>query len=110
MKEKERLLKLLKYSQEAIDYWFDGCGDSPEECINENDHFKEEAKYFIEKIEKDEIDFNIICPYCNHKHEGLDYVETGDMEGDSTMNCEECGEEFNVKFNTIINFEIEKIE
>lgn len=48
--EIERLLNLLKYSQEAIDYWFNGCGDSPEECINENDHFKEEVKYFIEKL------------------------------------------------------------
>lgn len=50
--EKERLLNLLKYSQEAIDYWFNGCGDSPKECINENDHFKEEVKYFIEKLSK----------------------------------------------------------
>lgn len=48
--EKERLLKLLKYSKEAIEYWFNGCGDSPEECINENDYFKEEVKYFIDNL------------------------------------------------------------
>lgn len=49
MKEKERLLELLKYADEAIMYWFDGvdCDDGLRE---ENDHFKNECKYFINKL------------------------------------------------------------
>jgi len=52
--DQERMLKLLEYTKQAIDYWFEGCGDSPEECIKENAHFKEEVKYFIEKLKNRE--------------------------------------------------------
>jgi hypothetical protein len=51
MNEKERLLELLKYSKEAIDYWFKDTDCSDEDRI-ENDKFKEECDYFIEKILK----------------------------------------------------------
>ena len=54
------------------------------------------------------MNYDIVCPYCGHKHDGLDYVETGDMEGDFSMECEACGKEFNVSFTTTINFEISK--
>jgi hypothetical protein len=49
--EKERLLKLLEYSQEAIDYWFN-LTDAEQSLLDENEHFKEEVKYFIEKLSK----------------------------------------------------------
>lgn len=55
-----------------------------------------------------EEDFNIVCPHCGHKHDGLDYIELNDMDGDFDMNCEGCGEEFFVKFKLSINFEIAK--
>ena len=48
---------------------------------------------------------NIIqCPYCKALIEPWDYVETGDMEGGFTMECEECGKEFSVSFSTDIKF------
>lgn len=48
---------------------------------------------------------NIIqCPYCWHLIEPWDFIDTGDMEGEFEMECEECGKEFNVKFETDIRF------
>lgn len=48
----------------------------------------------------------IKCPYCNTEMEPWEYLETVDMEGDFTMNCEnpECEEEFNVSFTTDVIF------
>lgn len=46
MEENERLLELLKYAKEAIDYWFDMC-DCSDEDREANDHFKIECSYFI---------------------------------------------------------------
>jgi DNA-directed RNA polymerase subunit M/transcription elongation factor TFIIS len=48
---------------------------------------------------------NIIqCPHCKALMEPWDYIETGDMEGDFRMNCEECGKKFSVNFSTDIRF------
>ena len=48
---------------------------------------------------------NIIqCPYCNHFIEPWDFIDTGDMEGEFTMECEKCEKEFSVKFETDIKF------
>ena len=70
-----------------------------------------EQIYGIKLEEEAKTDYIIKCPYCNHEYEGLDYVETGDMEGDFTMTCDdECGEEFRVEFNTLITFKTEKKE
>jgi hypothetical protein len=49
--EKERLLELLKYSKEAIEYWFN-MTDSEQSLLDENNHFKEEVMYFIDKLSK----------------------------------------------------------
>ena len=48
---------------------------------------------------------NIIqCPHCKALIEPWDYVETGDIDGDFTMDCENCNKEFNVSFTTDIRF------
>jgi len=47
--EKERLLELLRYSKEAIDYWFRDT-DCSDENREENDNFKKECDYFMEKL------------------------------------------------------------
>ena len=48
---------------------------------------------------------NVIqCPHCNHLIEPWDFVDTGDMEGEFEMECEECGEQFSVSFETDIRF------
>lgn len=49
MDEKERLINLLRYSKEAINYWFDGV-DCEDDTRKENDKFKEECDYFIQKL------------------------------------------------------------
>ncbi|WP_169810105.1 hypothetical protein [Paenibacillus antarcticus] len=47
----------------------------------------------------------IECPHCNFIHEdSLDYIETGDMEGQFPMDCGKCGEVFQVEFTTTITF------
>ena len=53
----------------------------------------------------------ITCPYCNTEMEPWDYLETGDMEGDFTLNCEnpKCSKEFNVSFTTDVTFLTNKI-
>lgn len=47
--ELERLYFLLRYSQEAIDYWFNGC-DVDENYLVENNKYKLECEYFLEKL------------------------------------------------------------
>jgi hypothetical protein len=49
--DKERILKLLEYSKEAIIYWYDmvECSD---QTRKENDHFIEECNYFMNKLSK----------------------------------------------------------
>lgn len=63
--------------------------------------------YDVKLEDEAKTDYIIKCPYCNHEYEGLDFVgDTGDMEGDFTMPCEDgCGREFNVEFRTLITFE-----
>lgn len=55
------------------------------------------------------MNFKIICPYCKHEHDGLDYIEPNDMEGDFVMDCEECERQFTVSFKTAIEFKTEKV-
>jgi len=45
----ERLISLLRYSEQAIAYWFDS--DVPEELRTENDHYKSECSKFISMFE-----------------------------------------------------------
>ena len=48
---------------------------------------------------------NVIkCPHCKTMIEPWEYIDTGDMEGNFSMTCEECGREFNVSFTTDIKF------
>lgn len=48
---------------------------------------------------------NVIqCPHCWHLIEPWDFIDVGDMEGEFEMECEECGKEFLVKFETDIRF------
>ena len=54
--------------------------------------------------------FIIKCPWCGHEHDGLDYVEPNDMDGDFVMDCEECKKQFAVYFKTSITFKTEKSE
>lgn len=49
MNEKERLLKLLEYAEQAIIYWFDSV-DCEDEVREENNHFQNECKCFINKL------------------------------------------------------------
>lgn len=83
---------------------------------NNTDIKQEKNKYtatnyisdIVRNIKKDKVESKIICPYCGYEHRGLNYIEVGDMEGEFSMNCEGCKEEFKVKFNTIIEFKTEK--
>ncbi len=50
-------------------------------------------------------EFIFKCPHCEMEYDGLDYVDTGDMDGEFQMECEGCEKEFTVKFKTIITFE-----
>lgn len=55
---------------------------------------------------------NIIkCPHCNTEMEPWEYLDTGDMDGDFTLHCEnpECEKEFNVSFTTDVIFLTSKI-
>ncbi|EKN42991.1 hypothetical protein [Clostridium botulinum] len=56
------------------------------------------------------MEFGIICPYCGYEHDGLDYIEPNDMEGEFVMDCEECERQLAVNFKTSINFKAEKSE
>lgn len=56
------------------------------------------------------MEFKIVCPYCNNKHDGLAYIELNDMEGTLGMRCEKCERQFLVEFKTSIQFKIEKSE
>nr|DAF76807.1 MAG TPA: DNA-directed RNA polymerase subunit [Caudoviricetes sp.] len=48
---------------------------------------------------------NIIqCPHCGAKIEPWDFIDTGDMDGNFDMDCEECGKNFKVSFETDIRF------
>lgn len=52
---------------------------------------------------------NIIqCPHCKHLIEPWDFLDTGDMEGEFDLKCEECGIEFLVKFESDIRFNTTK--
>lgn len=54
---------------------------------------------------------NIIkCPYCNAEIEPWDFLDTGDMEGDFSMECLQCKKEFNVTFTTDVRFISSKID
>lgn len=46
----------------------------------------------------------IQCPYCNHNHTYDDWLDVGDMAGEFEMECEECGQLFNVDFYSIFHF------
>jgi len=47
----------------------------------------------------------IECPHCEHMHSNYDdYIEVGDMSGEFNMDCENCGESFNVDFYSIFHF------
>ncbi len=54
------------------------------------------------------MEFSIICPWCGYKHDGLDYIEPNDMDGDFVMDCENCSKQFSVEFKTSITFKTEK--
>lgn len=56
------------------------------------------------------MDFPIKCPWCGHEHDGLEYIEPNDMEGEFVTDCEECERQFLVKFKTTISFEAERSE
>ena len=48
---------------------------------------------------------NVIqCPHCSELIDYNDYIEVGDMDGDFTMDCESCGGNFEVSFETNILF------
>lgn len=49
MDENKRLLELLKYAKEAISYWYDSV-DCDDDVREENDNFKKECDYFINKF------------------------------------------------------------
>lgn len=34
------------------------------------------------------------CPWCGHQHDGLEYIEPTDMEGEFATDCEECERQF----------------
>ncbi|MGD6994022.1 hypothetical protein [Sutcliffiella horikoshii] len=50
--EKERLISLLQYASEAIDYWFDGCEVSEQTTI-ENEMKKQDCDYFLQKLKEE---------------------------------------------------------
>jgi hypothetical protein len=50
--EKERLYNLLKYANEAMEYWFDGCDVSEENTV-ENMNQRKECEYFINKLKEE---------------------------------------------------------
>ncbi|PFV81744.1 hypothetical protein COL05_12890 [Bacillus sp. AFS059628] len=47
--EIQRLKKLLEYSNEAIEYWFNDCDADPS-LLQENNVYKLECKYFLGKL------------------------------------------------------------
>ncbi|MDF9450321.1 hypothetical protein [Bacillus toyonensis] len=51
--EKEKLTNLLRYANEAIEYWFDGC-DANEHDVNENIEKIKDCEYFLQKLIKEE--------------------------------------------------------
>lgn len=54
-------------------------------------------------------DVYIECPHCHHHHEDWqNYIDGEDMEGIFPMNCETCGKEFTVEFETILSFKSKK--
>lgn len=53
----------------------------------------------------DKYTFN--CPHCGMEHDGLDYIEACDMNGEFEMLCDGCEKEFSVKFTTTIVFSID---
>ncbi|WP_204245812.1 hypothetical protein [Clostridium botulinum] len=55
------------------------------------------------------MEFGIKCPYCDYKHEDFqNYIDTGDMEGEFSMDCEKCKKPFGVDFVTKIEFTTKK--
>ncbi|MBD5589243.1 hypothetical protein [Clostridium botulinum] len=79
------------------------------ELLEENGWTEEDIEILNKLKDKD---FDIIfkenekikCPYCKHEHDGLDYIEVGDMEGEFSMDCEKCKKPFGVDFATRIEF------
>ncbi|HCL4480361.1 TPA: hypothetical protein N2D99_002449 [Clostridium botulinum] len=56
-------------------------------------------------LESISTNFCIQCPHCNYKHEDFqNYIDTGDMDGEFSMDCEKCGKSFQVNFVTKIEF------
>lgn len=54
---------------------------------------------------------DIVCPHCRTKQENdlIDLVDSSDMEGKFTEECESCEKRFTVKFEFIPYLEITKI-
>jgi hypothetical protein len=51
--DRKKLISLLQYANEAIDYWFDGC-DVTEQIENENEEKKRDCEHFIQKLNMEE--------------------------------------------------------
>ena len=51
METLDRLILLLEYSEQAIDYWFDGW-DVSDEFRSENDHYKLECRDLLALLKK----------------------------------------------------------
>lgn len=107
---KGKIIKNSPYGSEAR--WFITNEDgSKNNRFNYPERTLKEAKQSINDVEKSlehNMDFYIECPHCHHKHEDWqNYVETGDMDGEFPMICDECEKEFKVKFTTTINFKTE---
>ena len=52
--------------------------------------------------------FSFECPYCGVQYDGLEFLDTGDMDGEFEMQCDNCDEEFSVEFETTITFKYKK--
>lgn len=53
-------------------------------------------------------EFTFKCPHCGLDYDGLEYLDTADMEGEFEMLCNSCEKEFSVEFQTTITFKCKK--
>lgn len=44
------------------------------------------------------------CPNCGCEHNGLDMIDTGDMEGEFGIDCDGCDGRIDVDFRTAVTF------
>jgi transposase-like protein len=46
----------------------------------------------------------IVCPHCNASMEPWDFIDPCDMDGEFSLDCQECGKTFEVSFKTEVKF------